>query len=184
MTLSEKLNSLSPDELVFIGSRSAFFFIGTPTDFMKLVPEFNTNWYANFKRTLERSKVAFEKHRTTIPAENTVEYKKVTDHQLHRTISVPMSYQEILNLWTEKLVKLKESVEHSQKIIDSWKPFQDRKVVACYPNIERNATIIVVEGWEVARFWFKHEFDEAMSKKTHVFDYSEPEGEDEDEDIS
>lgn len=184
-TLREKIAKLNKDEVVCIGSRSAFFFIGYPSDFEAQVDELNESWQKNFKKTAERSKQAIQTHIKQKPKKSEVVKKKITDIYLHKTVDVEVSYDERNKEWRDKFENLKTNYEHALDVLAAWTPFYDRPVLRTYRNMDDGGTIIIVSGYEVARFWFKHEYDDFKKNKSKAFSYSveeEPEEEDIEED--
>lgn len=173
MKLKEQIAKLNPEELVYIGSRSAFFFIGTPKEFMLECDKLSNMWLKSFNTTLSRSKTAIANFEKSVPDASAIVKKKMTDTQLHRTIEVEVSYAERLKYWADKLITLRENMAHVQEIVDTFTPFTERDVKEIYKNIDRDASIIIVDGYETARFWFKHEYDEFKQRSKKSVSYAD-----------
>ena len=186
MTLFEQLDALNPNEDVFIGSKSAFFFIGKPEEFENAVYDLDKQWYANFKTRIKSAQNKIASHKATKPKEDMKPVvKKMWDADAGKNAEVELKYEYFYTLWHKKLEEYQRQVAHAKEMFVRFKPFSGREVKEVYRNIADDATIVIVEGDEAARFWFKSEY-ERFKLTGKVFDDSDieeydKEFEDEDE---
>ena len=165
MKLGELLGKLNSEEIVFIGSRSAFFFIGLPEEFKSVQKELNKNWHKNFSKTVsrfEQIKVNWEKQK---PKAYQVVKRKVMDVFTNKTVEKIVPYEERLATWNTRYQEICDGLDQYKVVVDNWTDFENREVKRCYRNIDNNATVIIVDGYEVARFWFKSEYDDFKKDK-------------------
>ena len=178
MILIDKLKELNPNEIVFIGSNSAFFFIGTPSEFEEQRIRLNSEWEDKFSRSLKNAENALALHKSTKPAKNEPSTTKKVwniDGNIGAT-RVAVDYDEKLKNWETKLETLERSVTTRCAVLYNFTDFGEREVVDCYRNMNNDANIIIVKGEETARFWFREEYLRYINGEEVVID-SDSEGE-------
>ena len=163
MKLKRKLEELSPDEIVCIGSRSAFFFIGYPKEFIENEEKFNERWRKTFEKNLESAKTSYESCLKNPPSPDSEVKRRERDEKLNRMVDMVVPYEVLLKEWESKLNQLQESIATAQKKLDKFTPFLTRDVKESYRKIDNDGTVIIIRGYEVAPYWFKKEFD--LSKR-------------------
>ena len=164
MKLKKKLEELNQDEIVCIGSRSAFFFIGYPKDFLEHEEEFTEHWRNSFVRNLESANNAYENCMNNPPKPETEVKRRERDENLNRMVDMLVPHEVLMKEWEDKCNQLLESKNTAQKKLDKFTPFIARDIKECYSKIDNDGTVIIVRGNEVAPFWFKKEFDLARRK--------------------
>lgn len=183
MKLFEQLQILNQEEDVFISSKSAFFFIGTPIEFESMSPELDMQWYKTFYDRITNAENKCNNHFKNKPSEN---MKPVTKkvYEDGRQVERTLDYDYFIKLWESKYSEYEKQVEHAKELFYQFKSFRNREVLEVYRNIDNNATIIIVEGSESARFWFKSEWQrfKDTGKLSAFDDYADDDEEDENDD--
>lgn len=156
MKLIDLINKLNGDELVFIGSKSAFFFIGYPKDFIAEEEKLNKEWFETYTNGITRTEKYIEKHLAEEPHEGDME--RVKNFKTGKVELKPIDYNVLYKKWKDKLQTYINTCTAYKRNADTFKNFSQRNVLESYRNIDNNATIINVEGYEVARFWFYPEY--------------------------
>ena len=164
MTLKDKLDSLDANKDVYIGSKSAYFFMGTPTEFYEALPELNKKWKEHFKRTVTSTESKLKQHNKVKPKPDTSEVKRVWEDG--RSVVRRLEYPALMKRWETKLEGIKTNLSWHKKVLSEFTNFEDRKVKRVYRNMDNTATIIIINGYESARFWFKSEWDNRFNDKT------------------
>ncbi len=160
MKLFEKLKTLNPEEDVYIGSKSAFFYIGKPDGFNKTVSELDLHWYKTFSNRIKSAQVKLDNYKATKPSPNmTPITRKVWDTELGKNVETELKYEHFLAIWEKRVKEYENQVEHAMEVFSKFKPFNAREVKQSYRNIDDTANIVIVEGEESSRFWFKSEYE-------------------------
>ena len=166
MTLRQKLEQLNNDELIYIGSKSAFFFIGTVSEFKEKCNELQAAWENKFQANFDSSERRIKLHLEKKPKEGT-EVKKVFKNFAtgkHEGTSVP--YEQLLAQWQRHLDGLEKYRVLSIKQLERFKPFMGRKVIESYHRIDPDDGVcIIIKGFEVGSYWFYED-----TKKKHIED--------------
>lgn len=152
MKLKTKIKDLDKKELVYIGSKSGFIFIGYPEDFEKEVDELNTKHLKNFKTTLYNVGSRYNTLYNNKPNEGKHEIIKVWSNG--RCVEKEVDYAFLIKRWKDKLNQLEETKSRYEEMVDTFRDFRERDVLDCYRNIDNNGTILIVSGNECGRFWF------------------------------
>lgn len=158
MKLFEQLKLLNQEEDVFISSKSAFFFIGTPDEFEKMAPELDMQWYKTYFERITGAETKRNNHLKLKPSENMKPVVKKF-YENGESVEKILDYTYFLESWQSKLSDCEKQIEHAKDLFYKFKPFRNREVIEVYRNIDNNATIVHVEGEETARFWFKSEWE-------------------------
>ena len=181
MKLKDKLTTLNPKEDVYIGSKSAYFFIGTPEEFTKTQAELYIHWHRVYEDRLRNAKAKLELHKTLKPKPSKEPVTKlVWEHG--ESVRKELTYDEVLKSWEKKHTEIEKQIEHAQELLDGYKYFGSREIRHIYRNLHNDATIIIVEGEESARFWFKSEW-ERYQKTGKLYDNEDVEDTADDEDL-
>ena len=165
MKLINKLKTLEQDEIVSIGSRSAFFFIGYPNEFIENEDKFNTYWNNLFKRGMESAITAYENCIAAPPDPNKEVTRREIDPKTRHMADMVIPYDVLYKEWQNKCDVLKTSKETAIKKFDKFKPFNMRDVKESYKSIDGKANVVIIRGYEVAPYWFKHEYDADKVKR-------------------
>ncbi len=158
MTLEKAVKQFKDDTL-YIGSKSAFFFIGTNKEFEKEVKELSKYWKEKHKDTLANSKYVLQLHMKNKPKPGDKQYKKLTDFTHGGTYTKVIEYEELLKIWEAKKLALEKTIERNKNILKTFTSFDKRELLHCYRRIDGDGLVLVVEGYEIAKFWFKSEWD-------------------------
>ena len=136
MTLADALREIQDDEIVHIGSGTGFLFVG--------------------------DKDAFER-----------DEEKINKECRERAIKMMTLYLDNIQKATHnigekriKLEELKNRVDAIQKLCDKVSemkdnliPLSERTVREIYPRIQGDGVIVLIEGAESGRYWYKSEYD-------------------------
>lgn len=155
MTLQQALKQFNSEEILYIGSKSAFFFIGTMNQLNEEIHSLNNEWEQYYKDSLTANQKQLNYSLTNPPKPNTVIKKKVWIDGRH--IEKEYSYEEQVQMYNEKIKSEKASVNTSEKYLKAWKPFENREVLHVYRTINKDGLIINVKGYESGDFWMRTE---------------------------
>lgn len=155
MTLNDLLLQLNPDEDVYIGSKSAFFFMDKPSVFFEKQEKMNDKFRKRFKRTMQNSKTKYNLYKTQEPRKGVGTKRRIWTEFGFKDIVIP--YEKLYADWSEKMKELEVNLKRSVNNYETYKPLLERTVKRHYMNIGRTARIVIVEGEEAARFWLKSE---------------------------
>lgn len=180
MNLKNTLKGLDRDTQVQIGSKSAFFFMGTPDEFFDSVLDLNCDWHEKFTQAAKVAKKKYESMLAQPPEVGKSVFKKVWENC--RQIIKEFTYEEALADYEKHLSMLKVNSETADAILKRFTKFETRKVLEVYKNIDGNAVIILIEGDECGKFWLRSEWDRYKNGETIVID-SELEDDEEQEEV-
>lgn len=130
-----KLNEVvreHPFETLFIGSASAFFFIGDFEEYEKEIDQISERYKEVFDTSLKSAEREWKYFRYYMPK----------DHPQY----------EIKHAAYLK-AKLKK------QYFDEHPNLREREVVKMYPSILDPGTIIIIEGYEAGKYWLKSEYE-------------------------
>lgn len=154
MTLEEKLEQLNNDELIYIGSKSAFFFIGTVKDFKDNHKKLQSDWKKKFDNNLVASERRIKFHMAKKPAIDQKVVKMFRDLATGKIEEAVTPYDKLYEDWKSHLDGLERYRTISQKQVDKFKPFMKRKVVESYHRLDReDGVVIIIKGYESGAFW-------------------------------
>ena len=166
MKLSNKLKELDENELVYIGARSAFVFIGYPQEFILKEKELNKKWKRYFEKAKNLATITYANCLSSPPDKETKITRREFDLNLRRPVDRIVPYEVLEKEWKEKCNALKVSKETATKRFEKFKSFKDRDVIECYRSIDGTATKIIIRGYESAPYWLHKEYLNA-DKKGH-----------------
>ena len=158
MKLLERVKQLNKNELVCIGSKSAFFFIGYPDEFIKQEQYLTEVWQKKLDCYLKVSMRAVENHEKEKPDQNKVVYQKKQDIFTGKIYNKQIDYDKLLKDWQKRHESLKKTVKFNQKACSSFKPFADRKVLEEYRSCHNKDNIIICSGQESGNYWLHSEY--------------------------
>lgn len=151
----ERLRAEAPDALLHIGSRSAFFLIGTPEVCAKLLDEISDECFEEFRRYVDETKGNLK----YIP-------KKIKDleRRLNRNeITLVEFAQEFTRISGEE-IKLASYLRSGTKKVDMFIPMRERDVTDCYVKEFEPGIAIIVGGDEVGKYWSVDEWNRRKAK--------------------
>lgn len=160
MKLKTKIKTLNPKELIYIGSKSSYFFIGYPDDFETEIVELNVKHLNTFLTTLKNTENRYSTLLQNKPDKNQHATIKVWENG--KSIDKEVDYDYLIKKWYDNIRQLKETIAKYKKLVTTFKDFRERDVLECYRNIDNTGTIIIVSGQECGRFWT---YDEVLKVK-------------------
>lgn len=155
MTLQKALRQFNSEEVLHIGSKSAFFFIGTMNQLNDEIEELNKDWETHYRETLKSSKITLNNMLNNPPKPDVVVKKMVWKDGRH--FEKTFSYEEQVDIYNAKIATCKSSIETAEKQYKAWKPFEEREVLHVYRTINKDGLIIILKGYESGDLWFKEE---------------------------
>lgn len=168
MKLIDKVKELNQDELVYIGSKSAFIFIGTPTEFLEQHEELSLRIFKRFKVFKKNTENAIKYHEKSKPNPNTVVKQKIQDIKTRRIKEVDVPYDSLLKKWEERRDNLIKTYNATENNIGRFVPLERRIVKEQYPRIDNpNSTVLIITGNEVGISWTKKDYDERGLMSDH-----------------
>jgi len=171
MRLIDKVEKLNEEELIYIGSKSAFFFIGYPKDFIALNDKLNDSWKARFKHSVEVADKKTDWVYRGKPKEGTTEQRKAHNFETGKPFIREVTYEELLGEWEERFKAQSKYAEEARQKFDTFKQFEEREIVDCYRTLDNKGTILIVTGEEASNFWFYSEWLRASKKKNFLGRY-------------
>lgn len=172
MKLDKFLQSHFTDtDILYIGSMSGYFFIGTKEQFYKDNKELSEHWIANFTKCVRDNEFKLKTAQETKFDLKSYEIKvRKQEHSLY--IKKPLTDAEIKANFKKEVEKrnnaianLKRTVKRNKHKLDTFKPFDKREVQRCYVKDVEKGYAIIVSGYECASFWFKKEYDKTKGRE-------------------
>lgn len=160
MTLQQALRQFNSEEVLYIGSKSAYFFIGTMNQLNEEIDKLNLEWEKYYKDSLESYKHRVDFLLAHPPKPNTIIKKKVWIDGRH--IEQEYNYEEQLKMYNERLKSDKSSIKTAEIYLKAWKPFEEREVSHVYRTLNKDGLIIIVKGYECGDYWM---YSEAERKR-------------------
>lgn len=169
MKLKERLKQLG-DEFVYIGSYSAFFYIGKASDAFKFLKKASDNFEKDEKAKRELALSAIETYESRREsAMEKVDYYKERLKNAKKGEDKDF-YKYALKSWNLKIKKMDDSHERNKRRVDPANkppkrtPYLEREIKEEYERrwISPRGKIIVVEGDEFGMFYTYKEFLEVQ----------------------
>lgn len=151
----ERFRVEAPDALLHIGSRSAFFLIGTPAECAKLLDEISDECLEEFRRYVDETNGKLK----YIP-------KKIKDLERRlneNKITLVEFAQEFTRISGEE-IKTMLYLRSGTKKVDMFIPMRERDVKDCYVKEFEPGIAIVVGGDEVGKYWSVDEWNRREAK--------------------
>jgi len=160
MKLMDAVKQLNNDELIYIGSKSAFVFIGTPEEFINTHEELSMKWYERLLRYQKNAENAIANHEKSKPKDGESVTKKIQNIRTRKIEDVVISYDTLIKQWDKKRLSLIKTYSTSSKMVEKFVPFDKRTVKEKYPRISNPlSTVFIVTGNEAGNCWTKQEYD-------------------------
>lgn len=177
MRLKSALEKLNNDELVYIGSKSAFFFVGHPQEFLEQAEEISNLWYEKLLHSEHNAQRNLENHSFIKPKEGKDGIKNIYNVSKRKHENVVIPYADLIREWNRKHKALQNSLDNLHTAIENFKPFLDRVVKEETRRIDESGTIIIIRGQEVGQCWTHKDY--LTKGKQITIDSSEDEEESE-----
>ena len=172
MKLVDRVKQLNKDELIYIGSKSAYFFIGYPDEFLQREKELTKEWFNKFSDAYDRASRALEIHEEKKPKEGETQKQRVQNLRTRQIEDRVISYEELYNNWLSRKKSLEKTLKSTSKYMDRFKPFSQRTIKEEYKRIqlgENSGNVIIIKGYEVGNYWLASD----LKKKTIVIEDEE-----------
>lgn len=140
------MKSLSDNEVIFLGSRKGFFFIGTKKDWEEKKDKIE-EWCKAATQSEYRAAVNLLYERIA----NGIR-KRQPDEEEDTYLKQAIYEVNILNQVASRVLQ-------DGKAVDKYRCVEDRMVTETYLRESGDGRIVLVTGIEPGRFWFKEEFD-------------------------
>ena len=157
MILKEQLKVLDKNELIYISSKSAYFFIGTIDEFFECSKKLDDVWQDRFEKVYNSQKRKLELLQERKPKQGKEVQKKVYDCESGKSRMEKVSYESQIKFWTEEVENQTIVLNEAYKRFTTYEPFLNRKVIEVYRNIANDSNIIRVTGYESGGFWLLSE---------------------------
>lgn len=169
MILETKLEQLNNDELIYIGSKSAFFFIGTVKEFKERYYSIQMQWKNKFQAAVQSAENKVNAHMEKKPIEGLDKVDHVRNYFTGKLETIVTPYEKLKKDWDVHYINLNRSYETSKKNLEKFKPFMKRTVIESYHRIDpQDGTVIIIKGREVGNYWFLSD-----TKKTYIGEYDD-----------
>ncbi len=156
------------DEFIYVGSQSAFFFIGPAEELLSTYKVISERLYEEGVRTYERNCSELKRVQNNlrdIPAviENlqaeltdfrgSDELKEIKQEELDKDI-------KILENAKFRIQTLPELCEKGKNYIENFTDVSEREIIDCYDRVDVPplGKIVKIEGSELGRYWFYSEY--------------------------
>lgn len=153
MRLRSALKELNNDELVYIGSKSAFFFVGHPQDFLEQADEISNMWHMKFLHFEQNAQKALENHQFIKPRVGKNVIRKIYNVSTRKNEDIVVPYKDLMKEWDKRYESLQKTYNNIQKTVENFKPFLDRTIKYQYKRIDESGTVIIIRGSEVGQCW-------------------------------
>ena len=148
---------MNNDELVYIGSRSAFFFIGYPDEFINRVDGINQEIFNDLSRKHRNATNAIKNHEDTKPEEGQDKVVRNVNTFTKKVEEQVIPYSILISAWKKRKDHLEKNLSVLNKAVEKYVPIKDRKVKETYRRIpdakksQEIGTIVIVQGYEIGR---------------------------------
>ena len=176
MRLQSALNELNNEELVYIGSKSAFFFIGHPQEFIEQAEDISAMWIRKCEKAKDKAYNNLIAHEEVKPKVGVNGVKQIYNVTTRKKENVPVPYEELYKKWQQREASLKKTLENAEMAFEKFKPFLERVVKDSYKRIDGTGTVVIIRGSEVGNFWTYQEY-----LKKHIMTLEELEAEESEE---
>ena len=163
--LVTKLLNEHPEDDIYLGSKSAFFFIGTPAELLLNLQDLNDQYFNYFKVGLEKSDKKILELLNTCPDSDIVKKKG--------KLEVRITYHAAYRQWKGELAEALKKSCHFDDCIGRFEPMASRKVRDFrFRQNKDEGRIIVVTGDETGNYWMKSD----LNKHIPFWDEDDEEG--------
>ena len=154
----EYVNQQSDDEVIFVGVKTNFVFIGTKEIFNKDIQAIDKKCLETHKRQLETTAISLEFERAKdepIGAVISEYYDSFGNKRIRR-----LSYEKAVESYWKNIRRMETTIAELDKYIKEYTPIWEREVVVSYKRNElRDGFVVLVDGLEIGKYWLKEEYD-------------------------
>lgn len=147
-TIDEFIKDLDPSTIIYLGSQTAFFFIGNKATYEKLVDKLTTKYEKHFKRLVKEST-----ERRNNLMKDAMAFKRKEDED---DIKFAMRMKALGTALFQAISSNETAIEKDKR----FKPIRERKVISADVKTFENGLAVVIEGDEVGGFWMATEWNE------------------------
>lgn len=138
MTLADVIDNLPDDQVIYIGSDTGFFFIGSKAEYYRDIERISQDY-------LQTAHKKLKEHLKRIKKLNEDLKKPVVDFAQTKTIQ-------------GKIRTAVEKAQYNESYISSFEPITDRKVVEIYNRLQGDGICVIVTGAENGKYWSVEEY--------------------------
>lgn len=138
MALSDVIDKLPDDEVIYIGSDTGFFFAGSKTEYYRDIDQISQDY-------LQTAHKKLKEHLKRIKKLNEDLRKPVVDFAQTKTIQ-------------GKIRTAVEKAQYNEKYISEFEPIPDRNVLEIYKRLQGDGICIIVAGDENGKYWSAEEY--------------------------
>ena len=109
MKLIDEVKKLNQDELVYIGAKSAFIFVGTPKEFLKYHEELTMIWYKKLQQYKRNAENNIKNHEKVKPEEGKSVTQRIQNIRTRKIEDVIIPYETLIKQWNKKQPGSEES---------------------------------------------------------------------------
>lgn len=150
--LTKAIDAMKEDTVIFVGSKTNYFFIGTKEEFYRdldkieaFCKEFVERSYYQSAETWEQNVLAGLPSRADFDSDH--DWKEAAK----RTVTALNNAQQLM--------------QHYEKEYGKYKPVIDRGTVEEYERTQGDGHVIIVSGIEIGKYWFRSEYQKANAIK-------------------
>lgn len=165
MTLRELFNKVDDSTVLYIGSNSGFFFIGTKEEYYNDIPKIEKYYYDLFLTRFNNARNRFVDTMKGFKSFMIV-CPPIPDEKMIASLS--LNFDEYLKrvnhevkIQTNKVKNANETMLQAKHIFGSFHaPFLDREVVSVYKkkSAGEDGYAVVIKGDEAGRYWLRKEY--------------------------
>lgn len=144
------LREMEPETILYIGSQSAYFLIGTPEECLNLIDRVSEEYFELFENNVM---IAKEKLSGILPKIKNIEKAAISGK------NNLMEFAQELNRLAVMEIQAVKDVSYAVKNVDLFTPMRGREIKDSYVKEVDSGIAIIIDGYERGKYWFKSEWD-------------------------
>lgn len=144
------LHEMKPNTILYIGSQSAYFLIGTPEECLNLIDSVSEEYFEFFKNN---ATIAKKRLSEILPKIKNIEKAAVSGK------NNLMEFAQKLNHLAVMEIQAVKDVSCAVKNVDLFTPMRGREIKDAYIKEVDPGIAIIIDGYERGKYWFKSEWD-------------------------
>lgn len=150
--LMEVLNSFDPQQVVFVGSDTAWFDVARAGEMRqeKYIKSLSREQKREFEKMARNAKTSLDKLLKNPPAWGGLVAGDTMEHSIEKYIEILQAHQEAIR-------RAQKNVINAQQKVDSFIPLWEREVKEVYPRISDNGICVSLFGDERGKYWLIEE---------------------------
>ena len=158
---------LMPDETIYVGSGTGFFFIGKKETSKEDIDGISEHWCSTYKRNFEKAKKNKAKWDKCFDKKNLLieEADKIFPMKRDSSKRITEGFDHYRDRFMAKYQKISDNYTLSKKKHETFTPMNTRSVRDAYRTSGNDNLVLLVEGYE-SGYWFDYEYEEGRNGKS------------------